>query len=70
VRFDEYNLDVQIRYRGRGIQLPDRQPTPRELLDDPAAMDRVASYLVRRLADKVSASRHGEENRIRLHFEH
>jgi xanthine permease XanP len=70
VRFDEYNLDVQIRYRGRGIQLPDRQPTPRELLDDPAAMDRVAGYLVRRLADKVSASRHGEENRIRLHFEH
>jgi xanthine permease XanP len=70
VRFDEYNLDVDIRYRGRAIEFPDQQPTPRELLEDPDAMDRVAGYLVRRYADKVSASRQEDACRVRLHFEH
>lgn len=70
VRFDEYRLDVQIRYQGRPIEFPDRHPSAGELLEDPDAMDRVAGYLVRRYADKVTTSVHGEECRVRLHFEH
>lgn len=70
VRFDEYNLDVDIHYRGRAIEFPEQHPRPRELLEDPDAMDRVAGYLVRRYADKLSASRHEDECRVRLHFEH
>lgn len=69
-RFDEYNLDLDIRYRGRAIELSPRHPSPRELLEDPAAMDRVAGYLVRRYADKSFASQHGDECRVQLHFEH
>jgi xanthine permease XanP len=70
VRFDEFNLDVDIHYRGRSIEFPDQHPTPRELIEDPYAIDRVAGYLVRRYADKVSASRHDDQCRVRLHFEH
>ncbi len=70
VRFDEYNLDVEISYRGRTIEFPDQRPTPRELLEDPDAMDRMAGYLVRRYADKVTTSRREKECRVRLHFEH
>jgi xanthine permease XanP len=70
VRFDEYNLDVDIRYRGRAIEFPDQHPSPRELLQDPDAMDRVAGFLVQRYADKVSASRQEDECKVRLHFEH
>ena len=69
-RFDEYHLDLDIRYRGRAIEFPERQPSPRELLEEPDAMDRVAGYLVRRYANRVSTSRHGEECRVRLYFEH
>ncbi len=70
VRFDEYNLDVDIHYRGRAIEFPEQHPSPRELLENPDAMDRVAGYLVRRYADKLIASRHEDECRVRLYFEH
>ena len=69
-RFDEYRLELEFSYRGRIIEFPATRPEPRELLEDPAAMDRMAGYLVRRYADKVSASRHGEDCRVKLAFEH
>ena len=69
VRFDEYNLDLEIRYRGQDIEFPDHRPSLRELLEDPNSMDRVAGHLVRRYADKVTASRHGDVCLVRLHFE-
>jgi NCS2 family nucleobase:cation symporter-2 len=70
VRFDEYDLDVDIRYRGRSIEFPEQHPSPRELLEDTDVMDRVAGHLIRRYADRLSASRQDDECRIRLHFEH
>jgi NCS2 family nucleobase:cation symporter-2 len=69
-RFDEYRLELEFSYRGRAMVFPESRPESSELLEDPQAMDRMAGYLVRRYADKVSASRHGEICRVKLSFEH
>jgi xanthine permease XanP len=69
-RFDEYRLDLEFVYAGRAIEFPDTRPEPRELLEDPQAMGRMAGYLVRRYTDKLDASRHGDECRVKLSFEH
>lgn len=69
-RFDEYRLDLEFVYAGRAIEFPDTRPEPRELLEDPQAMGRMAGYLVRRYADKLDASRHGDKCRVKLSFEH
>ena len=68
--FDEYSLDIDIRYRGRPLLFPEQHPSTAELLEDPEAMSRVAGYLVRRYADEITSAEEGELRIIRLHFEH
>jgi xanthine permease XanP len=69
-RFDEYRLELEFSYRGRAMAFPESRPDPGELLQDPQAMDRMAGYLVRRYADKISAVENGEACRVKLSFEH
>jgi hypothetical protein len=58
-------------YRGRAMaNFPTSRPEPRELLEDPQAMGRMAGYLVRRYTDKISAVENGEACRVKLSFEH
>ena len=69
-RFDEYRLELEFSYRGRAMAFPESRPEPGELLLDPQAMDRMAGYLVRRYADKISAVENGDACRVKLSFEH
>lgn len=70
VNFDEYNLDVDIWYRGRLIELPDFRPSPEELLEQPGALGQLAGYLVKHYPDKVTVQEENGLCHIRLHFEH
>jgi len=68
--FDEFNLDVIMTYQGELIELPHRRPTDKELIESEAGHRRLAGYMLRRNADRVSASRKGDECVVQFHFDH
>jgi NCS2 family nucleobase:cation symporter-2 len=68
--FDEFNVDVVISYRGELIELPDRRPSDKEIMESEAGHRRLAGFMLRRNADRVAASRKGEESVVQFHFDH
>ncbi len=68
--FDEFNLDVQLIYRGEPIELPDRRPSDKEIIETEGGHRRLAGYMLRRNADRVAASRKGDESIVQFHFDH
>jgi xanthine permease XanP len=68
--FDEFNLDVIISYQGELIELPDRRPSDKEIMESEAGHRRLAGFMLRRNADRVAASRKGEECIVQFHFDH
>jgi NCS2 family nucleobase:cation symporter-2 len=70
VSFDEFNLDVDIRYEGELLELPDRRPTEDALLADEKAVASLSGFLIRQYADKVSADVTDGRCRLQMHFIH
>lgn len=69
-RFDEFNLDVQLVYRGDLIELPDRRPSDNEIIETEIGQRRLAGYMLRRNADRVASSQKGDESIVQFHFDH
>jgi NCS2 family nucleobase:cation symporter-2 len=69
-RFDEFNLDVQVAYSGDPIELPERRPSNKEIIDTDEGHRRLAGYMLRRNADRVATSRKGDESVLQFHFDH
>ncbi|OPY89270.1 MAG: Xanthine permease XanP [Syntrophaceae bacterium PtaU1.Bin231] len=70
VRFDEFNLDADIVYRGKPIEFPDLRPDVRDLLEDEQAPLRLAGYMMRSMSDGVTAEESGDTARLHIHFVH
>lgn len=70
VSFDEFNLDVDIDYRGKGMAFPESQPKPEELLEDETGLTRLSGFLMRKSADRVECSEKNGECHVRFHFNH
>src|SRR5204863_9386494 len=68
--FDEFNLDVRIRYRGAPLIIPERKPTPREIIASEDGERLLAGYLLRRSADRVSCKASGSAVEVHLHYDH
>jgi NCS2 family nucleobase:cation symporter-2 len=68
--FDEFNLDVKISYQGVPLELPDQRPSDRDIVDTEEGYRRLAGFLLRRNADRVSTSVKDGESVLRFHFEH
>lgn len=68
--FDEFNLRIEATYAGAPAELPTRRPSPREMVADDTAVERLAGFLVRQSADAVNISHDGGHTRVRLVFEH
>ena len=68
--FDEFNLRIEATYDGAQAELPTRRPSPREMVADDTAVERLAGFLVRQSADAVNISHDGGRTRVRLVFEH
>jgi NCS2 family nucleobase:cation symporter-2 len=67
--FDEFNLDIQLRYAGEEFEVTDLRPS----LDEIAAEDgarRLSGFLLKRYADKVTTSGRDGSWVVRLHFDH
>jgi xanthine permease XanP len=68
--FDEFNLDVRIRYIGALLTIPERKPTPREIVASEDGERLLAGYLLRQSADRISARDSGGSVEMTLHYDH
>jgi xanthine permease XanP len=70
VSFDEFNLDVDIRYDGRLMEFPSRRPTEDALLADEKAFIGLSGFLIRQYADRVRSEVVNGRCQVQLHFDH
>jgi xanthine permease XanP len=70
VSFDEFNLDIDIRYDGELMEFPSRRPTEDALLADDKAVVSLSGFLIRQYADRVKAEMANSRCRIHMHFDH
>jgi xanthine permease XanP len=70
VSFDEFNLDVAIRYDGQLMEFPSRRPTEDALLADENAIVGLSGFLIRQYADRVRSEVVNGRCRVQLHFDH
>ena len=68
--YDEFNVVVRVRYRGQPLAMPTERPSPAEVLDTPDGEQRLAGYMLRRIADQVSSARRGAWNTLIFRFDH
>ena len=68
--FDEFNLDVKITYHGAPLELPDRRPSDREIIETDAGYRQLAGFMLRRNADRIRTSVKDGASVLEFHFEH
>jgi xanthine permease XanP len=70
ISYDEFVIGVVIIYQGKLLEFPTRAPSHDEIIETEDGHQRLAGFLIRSYADRVSAR---EENRLielRLQFDH
>jgi NCS2 family nucleobase:cation symporter-2 len=70
VRFDEYNLDLDVRYEGTLIEFPTVRPSETEILDDDRVLVKLAGFLMRHYADRIESTTTHGHSRVHMHFDH
>lgn len=68
--FDEFNLDLRVRYLGPPLEIPERRPSNEEIMESEDAHRRLAGFMLRRNADRVSASHRAGQSTVLFHFDH
>jgi xanthine permease XanP len=68
--FDEFSLDVLVSYAGKPLELPEKRPTNEEIMASEDGQRRLAGYMLRRYADRVSATNKSGRSTIHFHFDH
>jgi xanthine permease XanP len=67
--FDEFTFSVAVTYSGLPLTIEKNRPTEEQILEDENGMRRLASYMIGRMANNVSASvRNGGRCEILLSF--
>jgi xanthine permease XanP len=69
VSFDEFNLDVEIHYDGRPLELPMARPATDAMLE-PEAAAQLSGFMIRRYADRIDCECKGAHCTVRVHFDH
>lgn len=68
--FDEFNLNVRIRYKGAPLIIPERKPTPREIIASEEGERLLGGYLLRQSADRIGCKASGTMTEVQLHYDH
>ena len=68
--FDEFNINVRVRYAGAPLQIPETRPTPRQIMAGEDGERLLAGFLLRRSADRISSRHSGNHTEITLHYDH
>ncbi len=69
--FDEFSLDIELRYAGEKFEATRTRPSADEILASPDGVRRLSGFLLLRYADKVTTTS-GRDGTwlVRLHFDH
>lgn len=70
IRFDEFNLDVDVDYQGTPMQFPDIRPTITNLMEDEAAFTQMSGFLIKQHVDWLKADIQDNQCHIKFHFDH
>jgi len=68
--FDEFNLDIRMRYAGVPLVIPERRPTPREIVASGDGERLLGGYLLRQSADRITCRTSGDSVEVHLHYQH
>jgi len=68
--FDEFNLNVKIRYRGELLEFPQQRPTEAEIVEAEDGVRRLAGYMLRHIADKARSELKDGQPQLTFHFDH
>jgi len=67
--FDEYRLDVRVRYKGKALTFPQSRPTIAQIQAEDGGRQ-LAGFLLRRNADRIRAEQQGARALVWFHFDH
>jgi xanthine permease XanP len=70
VSFDEFNLDVNLRYDGVLMEFPQERPTQVDLLSDETGVAKLAGFLIRNYVDRIKSDCVDGRCRVQFHFDH
>jgi xanthine permease XanP len=70
VSFDEFSLDIDMRYDGELMEFPSARPAAADLLGDERAVAKLAGFLIRNYVDQVKSERINGRCRVQFHLEH
>ena len=70
VSFDEFNLDVDLRYDGVLMEFSQQRPTEADLLSDEREVTKLAGFLIRNYVDRINSECVDGRCRIQFHFDH
>jgi xanthine permease XanP len=68
--FDEFNLDLRVSYEGAPLELPEKRPSTEEVIASEEGERRLAGFMLRQFADRVSVTAKGGRCTILFHFDH
>jgi NCS2 family nucleobase:cation symporter-2 len=68
--FDEFRVDLRVVYNGKPLELPVERPSPEEIMASDEGERRLAGFMLRRLADRVTTSTRGPRAVIAFQFDH
>lgn len=68
--FDEFNLNIRVSYVGAPLDLPEKRPTNEEIMESDEGQRRLAGFMLRRYADRVSATHRNGRSTVLFHFDH
>ncbi len=68
--FDEFNLDIRVSYSGPLLELPDHRPTNEEIMETEEGHRRLAGFMLRRYANRVSSTHKAGRSTVTFHFDH
>ncbi len=68
--FDEFTLNVRVSYDGAPMELPQRRPSVEEIMASDDGERRLAGFMLRQFADRVSASHRNGRSSVTFQFVH
>ena len=70
VSFDEFNLDIDLRYEGMLMEFPTMRPAEADLLRDEKATVKLSGFIITHYVDTVKSELKEGLCRVQFHFDH
>ena len=70
VKFDEFNLDINITYFGDPFPISSLRPLKEDYKTDEEASIKLSSFIIKQYVDKISFSQKEDHTILHLHLEH